>query len=425
MNIADVFLMLALLAPAPLAAQTAASNPCADLAGRTTHAPDVIDRDVEAFDANGDRSIDAAEFREYLLTCDRGIAQLPTPEAREERIFERSYEIVETYPGSVQARESPREGPLLERAPISIVKAYAQTIDRMLPYSSPQPPSPGSDAKPKRVFTFARAVLDTRNPFASDPAAIAPLLIAYRRDREADEESGILLGKIGYGPWTWGHDERWRANVAARFDIDTAKDPEASSVAIGPELIFQSQKIRSQGPDAYSLTGYWLTLSPRYETDGNGDRDVLSVSADLGLIGGKHLLYANRWLQPGGGRFRKDRSAFRWSPGLKLTCGDVRDDGGNPKLAAIRADGSYCRMHHAAEAVWVGPADHKLHWEVRLAYEGVHDMRRDWNRNYAELELSAGVEDSPVRFLLLYRRGRPEPAFEKTDELLLGFGVRR
>lgn len=425
MRSAEMILLIPLFLAVPAFAQTGAANPCIDLGERKRHEPDVIDRDVEAFDVDKDRSIDAEEFRNYLLACDQRLAGIKAPQEREDRITDLLNEIVETFPDSVMIREDRPGVPLIERAPISIVKAYAQIIDGHFDYSPRQAKERGDD-EPKPSFTFGRDVLDARNPFASDPAAVAPFLIAYKHDREAEEESGILLGRVGYGPWTWGRDAQWQAGLGLNLDVDTAKGPEQSSITFAPKIRYTSKLLWQRGDeDNYELTGYWLTFSPQYQTDGNGDRDVVSFSTEFGVAGGRRLLYANRWLQAGGGRFRSDKVAFRWSPLLKLKCGDVRDDGGNARLAEMRAEGGYCRAHHALEAVLVGANDHWLDWEVRLTYEGVRDLSEHWNRNYTEFEVSAARKLSPIRFLLLYRRGRPEPTFESTDEFLVGFGIRK
>jgi hypothetical protein len=409
-------ILLWCLAATEAIAQAAPANPCLDLKARTEHDRRRIDADVEAFDSDRNNVIDAEEYRNYLLACDRGIASLQNQGAREERIAERFEEIVHAYRknDSIKTREQVPGVPELESAPIAVVQNYANQIDLLHPYKTTPIVADGPG------FTFARQVLDTRNPFAKDPAAIAPFLIAYRNDRRAGKESGVVLGVIGYGPWEWGENMQWQSSVAANFDVDTALDPEKSTISIGPEVRYYGLVEKA---DAGNYDGYTLLLAPTYQTDGNGDRDVLSLKVEVGFAG-ERFGRANQWLQFGGGdgAFRRDKGAFRWSPTIKLICGDVRDDGGNASLAEIRADGSYCRAHHAAQLVWVAAADGKVDWQARMAYEGAHDLRRHWNRNYAELELSVARKLSPVRFVILYRRGRPAPAFDQKDELLVGFG---
>jgi hypothetical protein len=417
MDVVKVFcLMLFSCLAANATAQTALANPCFDLKERTEHDARRVDADVDAFDSDRNRIIDAEEYRNYLLACDRGVAGLQGADKREERISERFEEIAQTYGQNPEMKiRQPIPGvPELETAPVGVVQNYANRIDLLHPYKTPPPVVAGPG------FTFARPVVDARNPFAKDPAAIAPFLIAYRNDRKANKESGVVLGVIGYGPFEWGEHKQWQSSVAAGFDVDTALDPEKSTISFATEFRYFGMV---EGRDGKSYDGYQLLIAPTYQTDGNGDRDVLALKVELGFAG-RRFARANQWLQYGAenGAFRRDKTAFRWSPSIKLNCGDVRDDGGNASLAAIRADGSYCRAHHAAQLVWVGAADGKIDWNVRLAYEGMHDFRRNWNRDYAELEFSFARKLSPVRFLVLYRHGRPAPTFDKKDELLVGFG---
>lgn len=396
-------LLRALAWLALLGAPAVAAEPptvCKDVKNRPKFNASQVVRDVAAFDADRNERITAAEFEGYLRACD--LAVLVAGEDQREALLADVIQEAATIAHGQPCGEAGVGCPFND-VPLYTAQAYAVARAGDL-YVPPKPPtretvSPG--------WSLGRSVADSVNPITRGPVGRGPFIIAYQNNYETDEDFGLLLGKATYGPWFFGADDQWDAAVSANFDVNTGGEPEDSAVGFAVSATYTQELA---GGDA----GLLYTFSPEYGTDGNGDRDVVSLRAQVSgfgsLMGG-----AGQWRDFGGGQ-------FTWTPTVAAYCGEVRDDGGSAALAAIKASGSYCRGQLATEWGWQRELRSGNLLTLRLSHGHTFDLQESWDRGYGSFEATWSTADSPWHLVLLYRKGRREPDFKDIESLTFGIG---
>lgn len=370
---------------------------CVDIEKRAEFEPSLVIQDVADVDSDPVGKISEEEFRKYLLACDSKVRKQADPSKQLLAISDALHEAI-THSDD-QCRSAKCE---FGQRPRGLIQAYAVARAR-LSFKAPEPQKP-DEVAPK--FTVGRSILDLVSPLSKNAVAKGPFLVSFKRDYAKREDSGLLLGKLSYGPWFFGDDDGWDVNVSAGFDVNTGKDPEESSITFSGVANYHKDL------DKGALV---LSVSPEYGTDGNGDRDVVSIKAQLGLFG-ERFSGAGQWKDLGNGH-------FSWDPSITAYCGDVRDDGGNANLEKIRQQGSYCRVQPAIEARWRTERFAQYALGLRAGYGQTYDLRHDWDRGFGEIEATLGVKDSPLQMILLYRKGRKAPTFEEERALILGVGI--
>lgn len=397
-----VLLLLLLMGSANARAQAPASTGaplCGEVEKRTSFDAAQVTRDVAAYDTDNDQSMTETEYRNYLLACDRSVRSKKDDAEKEKEVQTILFDLVTSRDGlgCVDTATHCAFG----TRPRHVVQAFSVARDGDLfvafkPKVTEIVPSIG----------IGRSVLDATSPLSSDPVAKVPFLVSYKRDYAKREEAGLLLGKITYGPWFWGEKERWDGNVSATLDVNTGKKREESTVAFGATATYTR---------AFGKNGFSLSFTPEYGTDGNGDRDVVTLRTQLAVVG-EDFLAAGQWKPLG-------RGDYSWDPNLTFYCGEVRDDGGNAALAKIARQGSYCRAQPGIQMRWRANRLARYAFGMRLAYSQTYDLQDDWDRGYGELEATLGIKESPLQLILLYRKGRKAPTFEDERALIFGIGI--
>jgi len=394
--------LLSLMASANVLAQapTPSGAPlCGEVEKRTKFDAAQVTRDVAAYDSDNDQSMMEVEYRSYLLACDRSVRSKKDNTEKEKEVETILFDLVTSRDG-LDCVDTPTRCAFGKR-PLHVVQAFSVGRDGDLfvafkPKVTEIVPSIG----------IGRSVLDATSPLSSDPVAKVPFLVSYKRDYAKKEEAGLLLGKITYGPWFWGEEERWDGNVSATLDVNTGKKREESTVAFGATSTYTR---------AFGGNGFSFSITPEYGTDGNGDRDVVTLRTQLAVMG-EDFLGAGQWKRLG-------RGDYSWDPSLTFYCGEVRDDGGNTALAKIAQQGSYCRAQPGIQMRWRADRMAEYAFGMRLAYSQTYDLQDDWDRGYGELEATLGIKESPLQLILLYRKGRKAPAFEDERALIFGIGI--
>lgn len=397
-----ILLSLSLSTGCPAWAQTQATpqpSPCGSVEKRTKFDAAQVIHDVAAHDVDNDQFMTEAEYRNYLLACDRAVRSKVSEPDKAREIQTVLFDIVTNRDGLGCVDEPDRCA--FGRRPLHVVQAFsvARDGDLFVPFKP----------KPKEVepaISVARSMLDAASPLSSDPVAKVPFLISYKRDYAKREDAGLLLGKISYGPWFWGNKDQWDGGVSATLDVNTGKKREESTVAFGATATYTRSR---------NGNGIVVSVTPEYGTDGDGDRDVVTLRTQLS-VQGKKFLSAGQWKPLGIGY-------YVWDPSLTLYCGEVRDDGGNTALAKIAQQGSYCRAQPGIQARWRTDRLAQYAFGLRFAYNQTYDFQDEWDRGYGELEASIGVKESPLQLIMLYRKGRKAPTFDQERTLIFGIGV--
>lgn len=357
-------------------------------------------RDVAAFDSDGNDVMSAGELEAYLRACD--LAVLAAAEDKRAALLA---DVLQEAAASARGGRCGDTGAScpFDQVPLYAAQAYAVGRAGDL-YVAPKPPTPDTVSP---TWTLGRSVTDGANPIARGAVGRGPFVLAYQNNYETDEESGLLLGKATYGPWFFGADDQWDAAVSANFDVDTGGEPEDSAIGFAATATYSQELAGGEAALLYSI-------APEYGTDGNGDRDVVSIRAQVSGFGSR-FGGAGQWRDLAGGY-------FTWTPTVAAYCGEVRDAGGSAALEAIEASGSYCRAQVATEWGWQRELRSGNLFTLRLSHGHTLDLEESWDRGYGSFEATWSAKDSPWHLVLLYRKGRREPDFKDIESLTFGIG---
>jgi hypothetical protein len=389
-----------------LGAPSVAGATCEDIEKRAAFSASAVQRDVDTFDLAPKGTLTRQEFEAYLRTCDRALRKLRKDKVQDAEIEARIDALIDedyttAYPEDACGPNAPDGCDYVQGATFA-AQNYAVNREMLL-FKAPNVPIKG------RRFGFTRTILDRVDPRSNGPVARVPFIMTYLEDRRSNKGAAIVLGRMTYGPYFGGENEQFAAQAVVDFDVDTTKTKEKTSIGIGYAGSYT-------GIEAGPLDFWTLTVTPRYQTDRAGARDVVSVTGELT---GASAKLGNL------GQYRRvGNYEFGWFPKLAFSAGDVRDAAGNAPLAAIQTAGSYLRLEPGVEILWV-PDRFAVPLAYRLAYSHVYDPREHWDRGYGETGIYYDIPGIGAQVSLVYRKGRPGPTFEPVDAILLGLGLSR
>ncbi len=269
---------------------------------------------------------------------------------------------------------------------------------------------------------FSRFVVDTFDPRVSKYRA--PFIFSFKRDNEAVKKNQFsFLGGIQLVSTGFDFDQLGNYSVflsaGLEFDIDGSRKNPENSLQIGVPVTFQLR------PGTEAVEAFLITLTPKFVTDADFDREVYEGVISLAVTSKKL----------GTGFFRppvRDADgrmppvSFFWIPSLQFEIGSIQDAGNNEKLAALKSiDPSYFRIAPRVEiAIYPWAVSERL----RFGFTYLHrfDPDQHFDRGYFEFRAAFDVvRDGWLELTAVYRVGEKPPDFKKIDDFLIGIGIKQ
>jgi hypothetical protein len=266
-------------------------------------------------------------------------------------------------------------------------------------------------------LSFMREVTDAPNPRGDKFKG--PFILSYVHDEEPDEgvskDQISVLGGVQYPMLDHKLSGNTTITIQPGIDADApgGKGPEERSLTLGLPVGF------TWTPDSKFLESLTLGVTPKFNTDWPLERRVYELSLSLSptsaplAIG---FVYPRRIRRDG----RMPWASVVWQPSVSLEVGDVADPGKNEDL--IAREGTYRRLAPRAQVV-VYPTF--LSYRLRMTWDGTRrfDLEDNGHRDLMEARLSYDIlVGGTAQFSVVHRRGYKPPAFERVNQVMLGFG---
>ena len=272
-----------------------------------------------------------------------------------------------------------------------------------------------------RFLSIKRTVADEVDPRAAEGEF--PSVFSYKRDTQAEDRDQInVLGAVeAFDCARDGGDPKilnitYGAAMGVDFDVDGSVEANENTIEASLPLFWQRVSI---DPDAF-VTQLKLTVTPKFNTDRDFDREVVEGSAALTFQSRRLLrLGLKSHLRSG------DKAIFSvwWQPVVQFEVGDIGDPAGNEDLA--EQDGQYSRLALRGDLIlWPVMLSDRV--AIKLKSTNRFNADESGSRSYTEATLAYDLTASgSVALTAVYRHGRKPPDFSVKDQWLIGIGIQR